>query len=63
MLGQSLQRLYPRDLCPCGRQRERTIGLPPHWAPQGKSGDQMAHRVSAMETTLYKEVEVAPSCP
>eukprot|EP00959_Pyramimonas_sp_CCMP1952_P374407 7840996-Pyramimonas_sp.AAC.1 len=23
----------------------------------------MAHRVSAIETTLYKEVEVAPSCP
>eukprot|EP00959_Pyramimonas_sp_CCMP1952_P050791 1061121-Pyramimonas_sp.AAC.1 len=38
-----------------------TMGLPTQRAPPGTAGPQMAHGVSAMETTLYKEVEAAPS--
>ena len=43
------------------KKRSRTSGLPTHCPPSGTLGSQIAHIVSAIETTLYCEVEVQPS--
>eukprot|EP00959_Pyramimonas_sp_CCMP1952_P173907 3633769-Pyramimonas_sp.AAC.1 len=59
------RRLYSSpSACLCAAKgRLKTIGLPTHGALHGTEGSHIAHRVSAMETTLHREVEAVPSCP